>query len=325
MEVRRQSESILGYLDSAKEVEDSVTVQGPEIAQTLDQRFQPRVEALIATGEVEDGRPVYRAILFSLRDELAASREELSAVEYQHIDLKGQITELAIERETLHEDLGDDYTFLRGSLEKRAVGRKVSAQAGLQGPTARKSSRLVRQVKVAVYKLSKPDLEIAEDRLAAFGFDIEGTVARLKAKAERLDEVLQQLRRLKRKLQVSQVAKDKAVERHRKTFVPVTRTLEGYYRLAGEDELADQIRPSVVQRGRRAVEVEDAPDAPPVTGPAEGASTAEPSPDAEVAAPSTETASPSSEDAASGVSPGGDPPASPAADAESSDTEASDR
>ncbi len=318
MEVQRQSENILRFLDSAKEVEDSVTVQGPAIAEALDRRFQPRVEVLIATGELEDGRPTYRAVLFSLRDELAASREELSAVELHHIDLKAQVTELAIEREQLHDDLGDDYTFLRGSLEKRAAGRKVSAQAGLQGPTAKKSSRLVRQVTVAVYKLSKPDLVIAEDRLAAFGFDIEGTVARLKAKAERLDELLQLLRRLKRELQVSQVTKDKAVERHRKTFVPVTRTLEGYYRLAGEDELADQIRPSVVQRGRRAVEVEDAPEAPPVTGPAEGASTAEPSSVAEAAAPSAATVAPSPEDAASGVSPGGDPPALPAG-TESSD------
>ena len=174
MEVQRQSEDVLRYLDSAKEVEDSVTVQGPAIARTLDRRFEPRVEALIATGELEEGRPVYRAVLFSLRDELAASREELSAVEFRHIDLKGQITELAIEREQLHEELGDDYTFLRGSLERRDAGRKVSAQAGLQGPTAKKSSRLVRQVTVAVYKLSKPDLEIPEDRLAAFGFDIEG-------------------------------------------------------------------------------------------------------------------------------------------------------
>ena len=311
MAVQRQSETFLRYMDSSLEVEDSVTVQGPEIASILQRRFSPHNTVLIADGETEDGEVNYRAVLFTLRDELAASREELSAVELKHIDLKAQVTELSVEREKLHEELAGDYTFLRGNLEKRAAGRKISAQAGLQGPTAQKSSRLLRQVNVVVYKLSKPGLELPEDRLGAFGFDVDGTVAKLEAKAERLAELLQRLRRLKRELQRSQLAKDETVERHRNTFFPVTRTLEGYYRLAGKEELADRIRPSVVQRGRRAVEVEDSPDGGPETpdGPSDGASEVEPPPNAAAGAPNA----PSPEAAGGGVSPDGDPPDSPAA------------
>jgi hypothetical protein len=311
-------------MDSSLEVEDSVTVQGPEIASILQRRFSPHNTVLIADGETEDGQVNYRTVLFTLRDELAASREELSAVELKHIDLKAQVTELSVERETLQEELAGDYTFLRGNLEKRAAGRKISAQAGLQGPTAQKSSRLLRQVNVVVYKLSKPGLELPEDRLGAFGFDVDGTVAKLKDKAQRFAKVLRRLRRLKRKLQVSQLEKDEAVERHRNTFFAVTRTLEGFYRLAGKEELAARIRPSVVQRGRRAVEVEDSPEGESGTpdqnpeAPGGGASAAEPSPSAEASAPSAVTASPSPEVAAGGVSADGDQPTSPAG-AESSD------
>ncbi len=320
MAVKRQSETILGYLDSALAVEDSVTVQGPMIGAILDGRLGPRVEVLIADGTVDEaGRPSYRAVLFALRDELAASREELSAVEFHHIDLKSQITEHSIERERLHEELAADYTFLRGSLERRPEGRKISARAGLQGPTAQKSSRLVRQVSVAVYKLSKPDVTIPEDRLAAFGFDLDGTVAKLKAKAERFAKLLRQLRHLKRELQMSQDTKDETLERHRNTFVPVTRTLEGYYRLAGKDRLADQIRPSEVQRGRRAIELEDAPEEEPVTtdrgipGSTAGGSEAPESTPAAVAGPA-----PVPETVAEGGE-GGDAPVVTPAGAESSD------
>ena len=316
MEVQRQSETILRMLDSSQEVEDSVTIQGPAIAEILDERFGPRNAVRIADGETEDGQVKYREVLYTLRDDLAESREGLSEVELRHIDLKAQVTELSVEREELQEELAADYTYLRGNLEKRAAGRKISAQAGLQGPTAQKSSRLLRQVNVVVYRLRKPDLEIPEDRLGAFGFDVDGTVAKLEAKAKRFAIVLARLRQLKRELQMSQVEKDETVERHRSTFVAVTRVLEGYYRLAGKDELADRIRPSVVQRGRRAAEVEDSPDSggdttnDSVDGTAEG----EPSPDAEPTASSVATVSPSpedraSEDAVSGASPGDDQPA----------------
>ncbi len=50
--------------------------------------------------------------------------------------------------------------------------------------------------------------------------------------------------------------KNRMLEEHKDTFLWTARTLEGYYRLAGEDELADRIRPSSRRRGLRAVDVE---------------------------------------------------------------------
>ena len=50
-----------------------------------------------------------------------------------------------------------------------------------------------------------------------------------------------------------------AMADHKETFLWIARAGEGLYRLAGEDELAERIRPSLRRKGRRKVDV--APDA----------------------------------------------------------------
>ena len=110
---------------------------------------------------------------------------------------------------------------------------------------------------------------------------------------------------MKREVDVTQKEKDRTIEAHKKTFFPIAHTLEALYRLAGEDELANKVRPSVVQRGRRAVEVEESPESGSETSadsesPSDGASNGEPPPEAEAAAPSAVTASTSPEVGGSG-------------------------
>ncbi|MCP5017154.1 MAG: hypothetical protein GY938_18060, partial [Ketobacter sp.] len=63
-------------------------------------------------------------------------------------------------------------------------------------------------------------------------------------------------RRLNREVQESRKVKNRKLEEHKDTFLWTARTLEGFYRLAGENELADRIRPSLRRRGLRAVDVE---------------------------------------------------------------------
>ena len=88
------------------------------------------------------------------------------------------------------------------------------------------------------------------------------------------------------------------MERHKRTFYPIARTIEDFYRLAGEDELAEKVRPSVTHRGRRAIEVEEPPE-----GAADEASTEEPSPNAEATAPNAVTASDAGDETAPAAMP----------------------
>ena len=319
MVVQRQSEPILRFVDSSQAVEDSATVHGgPIVAPILEKRFDPQNTVLIADGETEDGQPIFRAVIYSLRDELTASREGLLEVEKRHLRLKRRVTELSNERVVLFDRLAADYTWLRGTLEKRLGSDDADALAGFQAPTATRSTALLRQVELAADALSAAELELPGDRLDAFRFDPGETAEKLRSKAQRYRELLAEIRRVKREVDVTQKAKDRTIEAHKKIFLPIARTLEALYRLAGEDELAAKVRPSVVQRGRRAVEVEESPEGGSVTtdretstdseSPADGASNGEPSPEAEAAAPSAVTASTSAEVGGCG----GDLPAPPA-------------
>lgn len=51
--------------------------------------------------------------------------------------------------------------------------------------------------------------------------------------------------------------KNRAMKEHKDLFLWTARTLEGYHRLAGEEEHADRIRPCGRRPGRRLVDVND--------------------------------------------------------------------
>jgi hypothetical protein len=250
-----QSEAILRLLDASQEVEDSVTHHGPRVAKRLEERFAPYFAHL------GDGRrPNFLATFFALRDELAASREELSAAELRHIDLVAKITELSLEREDLFGSLQDDYTWLRGNFARILGPRLSAAVTGVQGPTAAGTSKLLRQVKIAVDRLSKPGLELPPGPLGTAPSDPGEIAAKLAAKARRLRQVRRRLRRTRRKAELTMEEKNDTIERHKATLFPVRSTLGGFYRLAGEDGLADQILPPTPRRPRRTIELAPAPE-----------------------------------------------------------------
>ncbi len=83
---------------------------------------------------------VFRVVLYKLRDELTASREELVSVSKRHIELKRRVTKLSNERMRLFKVMADDYTWLRGRLEKQVGSFDTDVQAGFQGPTATRLS-----------------------------------------------------------------------------------------------------------------------------------------------------------------------------------------
>ncbi len=109
---------------------------------------------------------------------------------------------------------------------------------------------------MAIARFEQPDLEFPASELEGFTVDPEGAARGLKTKVTRLRGVVDEQRRLNREVQESRKVKNRKLEEHKDTFLWTARTLEGFYRLAGEDELADRIRPSLGHRGLRAVDVE---------------------------------------------------------------------
>ena len=252
---KRLSNVIQRLLDSAQAVEDAITVQGPLVAPILDEMF---AEEFAALGE----RPNFLATLFALRDRLAASRRALAAAEKRHIVVERKIAGLVEERQDLFEVLRDDYTWLRGNLEKLTGALNTDVLAGFQAPTAQGSTKLLHQVRSAVDALSEPGLELPPVRFGAIEADPVKAAAALGSRAEEYAEVRRRLRAARRRAEKTRIGKNRRVASHRELFVPLCQTVEGLFRLAGEPELADAIRPSLRHRGRRMVDLEEAADAP---------------------------------------------------------------
>ncbi len=74
----------------------------------------------------------------------------------------------------------------------------------------------------------------------------------------------------RKRVDTAMVRKEKAIEEFDRNFIPLARMLEATFRVAGETELADRIRPTVRQLGR-----DDGKE----TQPAEPEATPEPAPD----------------------------------------------
>ena len=86
----------------------------------------------------------------------------------------------------------------------------------------------------------------------------------LQADVDELRSLLADQRRERRLLQQTRKQKNRAIDAHRQTLVWTARTVEGYYMLAGEPELAERLRPATRRPSRPSEEPsEDTPSEDP--------------------------------------------------------------
>lgn len=295
-----QSDRILLLAQSAAQVETEIETHHEEIGARLHEEFAP----LFAPPEEGQQTPDFRAHLLALKAKLSDSREKLIRAEELHIDLVRQAVELRNEREELNASLYEDFSSMRRTVEElyRGKGKKNANAfilAGIQGPTAQRPTKLLRQIDLATLHLRKPGLVFPPSRFDGTRLKPRNLAKVLAPRAKRLSEVQGGLSKVASEMNASRKEKKRAIEAHQNVFSWVAQGAESLFHLAGEHELAERVRPSLRRRGRRAVEVREGQ---------EGESEAGASPDEG----SSEAAS---GDGASGETPAGDtrPAAQPAA------------
>lgn len=126
-----------------------------------------------------------------------------------------------------------------------AHGDESLKHVGLDKPPERKSLAVYRQGSHIVRMLRVPDLKLQPARSGAVAVNPAGVADEMEPEVEALGESLANLDRQRKATDESLVAKDEAVDQLRRTYVDVARSQESYYRLAGKDELADRMRPSI--------------------------------------------------------------------------------
>ncbi len=294
-----QSQKVLLAQRSAEDVEASVTHNGPDIGPKLDVRY----DNITTLTEGEAPRPTHRDILFTLRDGLTASRQNMVARDNDHVESLRKFFEKREERDQVLGGVYDHFSIMRRLIDDQFKDKSPFVIAAIEGPTSRNSDTLIKQANIAIERLYSSEMALPEPRVASIRIDPKAVAEELETKVGALRDKNTELRQCRRAVQKSRKLKNEAIEEHNSTFLWTARTLEGYYQLAGEEELAKLIRPSTRRPGRRAVEVGD--DSPDETT-SEGATSEE------AAAEETASSEAVSEDVATSVPPEADTqPASP--------------
>ncbi len=269
-----QSDRVLNLVQSAVQVETEIEIHTEEVAARLGETFA----AIFDGWEEGQPKPDFPATFRAMKDKLGDSRETLSLAEERHIGLIRQTVEYREERQQLNGGLYEDFSSMRRTVEELYRGKgkdNVNAfvVAGIQGPTAQKPTKLLRQIDLAVGHLRQPGLEFPESRFGETRLEPAKLVQVLKPRCDRLHQVQTDLHRVAAETNASRKEKNRAIEAHKEIFLWVSQGAESLFHLAGEHELAERIRPSTRRPGRRAVEVADdnTGESEDGTSPAEGA------------------------------------------------------
>ncbi len=137
---------------------------------------------------------------------------------------------------------------------------------------------MLRQGEIIREQLSSSDSELTPERWVKnslareeIAAELDGEIAELRIKVQRLVEQ-------RKVVDTAKVRKDQTQEDFDRQFILIVRVLEATFRVAGETELADRIRPTVRQLGRDGGEESDQEDP---EAPSAEAQSAETRPDSE--------------------------------------------
>ncbi len=140
---------------------------------------------------------------------------------------------------------------------------------GLSGRNAREAVALRRQANLAVERLSAAELEpLLGETLFDVAIDLNPYVRQVRTTAGELTALFEAHQRSRRRVDELLSRKKDAVKEYDVAFIRVARQFEDLCRLAGLDELADKVRPSVSRRGETAVQPEtgEPADGEPIAG-----------------------------------------------------------
>ncbi len=249
--MQRQSETVIARLRSSQAVEASVTLNGADVGHKLDERFVQ----FLAAREGEPPRPPAQDNLLTLRDHLSGSRQHLASLDNQHVENVRKFIRKRNERDRHVGVVYDQLGISRRTIDDLFEPGSAFKLAGIQSPISRNAEKLLQQSDLAIERLKSPDMALPPTTVKGIKVDPKTLVEGLEPDVERLRTSNKELHEARRAVQKSRKLRNEAREAHDRTFLWSARTLEGYYQLAGEDKLAQEIRPSTRRPGRRAVDV----------------------------------------------------------------------
>lgn len=225
-------------------VEQTILNHARRIANVLSERFES-----LAAAEV--GVPDFFGLQSFFLSVLQALRAALEEAEHLHVAELASRIGARQRRDQAFAKLGSEMLDLRGFFDKvfqpadiRSIGFPVDfGQTPLD--LLRQAEHVVRQLAVSAAELVSPHLATVTPDIAAMTESLNTSVGDLRT-------ALADVGRDSKKIEVTQVDRNRARDDYDTGFLWISRTLESIFQLAGEKELAERVRPSLRRHGRTA-------------------------------------------------------------------------
>ncbi len=129
-------------------------------------------------------------------------------------------------------------------------GEETLGPLALDFNLARDVRSVLRQGEIIRERIASSEEELVSDRWVKGALDREASPRELDPELDELRQVVERLVEQGKWVDTAKVRKDEALEEFDRQYILIARAVESTFRVAGEIELADRIRPTVRQLGR---------------------------------------------------------------------------
>ncbi len=217
-------------------------VQGPGVGDSLGNYLSP------VLGE-EETLPDLAASLELYGRKLESYGDAMVATDEVYLAELAKLNEVRAEGEAPTRSLKDKILSLRSTCEG-LFGEKTLGPLALDFNLAQDIRGVLRQAEIIRERVKNSDKELVSARWVNGSLDRESSARELDPEIEQLRLIVERLVEQGKEVDTAKVRKDEAREEFDRQYILIARAVEATFRLAGETDLADRIRPTVRQLGR---------------------------------------------------------------------------